>query len=132
MSRSGYYDDCDGWDLIRWRGAVASAMRGARGQAFLKEMAAALEVMPEKKLIAEELESGDYVCAIGAVGRARGTPMAGIDPENYTKIARTFGISEALAREVMFENDGRRRESPEERWVRMRTWVRNHIKQEAA
>ena len=22
MSRSGYSDDCDQWDLIRWRGAV--------------------------------------------------------------------------------------------------------------
>jgi len=29
MSRSGYTDSCDmdQWDLIRWRGAVASAVR---------------------------------------------------------------------------------------------------------
>lgn len=24
MGRSGYHDGCEGWDLIRWRGAVAS------------------------------------------------------------------------------------------------------------
>ncbi len=28
MSRSGYNDDGTEWDLIRWRGAVASAVRG--------------------------------------------------------------------------------------------------------
>lgn len=35
MSRSGYTDDCDGWQLIMYRGAVASAIRGARGQRLL-------------------------------------------------------------------------------------------------
>ena len=34
MSRSGYTDECDGWELVRWRGAVNSAIRGKRGQAF--------------------------------------------------------------------------------------------------
>lgn len=33
MSRSGYSEDLDMWDLIRWRGAVKSALRGKRGQA---------------------------------------------------------------------------------------------------
>jgi hypothetical protein len=37
MSRSGYSDDLENWSLIRWRGAVASAIRGRRGQAFLRE-----------------------------------------------------------------------------------------------
>ncbi|KGC50992.1 hypothetical protein DO66_5867 [Burkholderia pseudomallei] len=36
MSRSGYSDDCGGWSLIRWRGAVNSAIKGARGQKFLR------------------------------------------------------------------------------------------------
>lgn len=43
MSRSGYNDDCDGWALIRWRGAVNSAINGKRGQAFLRELVAALD-----------------------------------------------------------------------------------------
>jgi hypothetical protein len=41
MSRSGYSDDCDGWALIRWRGAVNSAIKGRRGQQALREIVAA-------------------------------------------------------------------------------------------
>ena len=56
MSRSGYVDDmCDEWALIRYRGAVKSAIRGKRGQAFLREMLAALDAMPEKRLISGAL-----------------------------------------------------------------------------
>ena len=55
MSRSGYHDGIDQWDLIRWRGAVASAIRGKRGQAFLREMLDALDALPEPKLIAHDL-----------------------------------------------------------------------------
>lgn len=52
MSRSGYADWCDdNWAMIRWRGAVASAVRGKRGQAFLRELATTLDAMPEKRLI---------------------------------------------------------------------------------
>ena len=43
MSRSGYTDDVDGWDLIRWRGAVTAAIRGTRGQELLHGLAAALD-----------------------------------------------------------------------------------------
>ena len=57
MSRSGYSDDCDNaWSLIRWRGAVASAIRGKRGQEFLYEMLHALAALPERKLIAFDLK----------------------------------------------------------------------------
>lgn len=43
MSRSGYNDySIDNWDLIRWRGQVASAIKGKRGQAFLRELIEAL------------------------------------------------------------------------------------------
>ncbi|ENQ7660184.1 hypothetical protein ACEQOL_006537 [Pseudomonas aeruginosa] len=38
MSRSGYCDDLDNWSLICWRGAVSSAIKGKRGQAFLIEL----------------------------------------------------------------------------------------------
>lgn len=30
MSRSGYNDDIDNWQMIKWRGQVASAVRGKR------------------------------------------------------------------------------------------------------
>lgn len=45
MSRSGYSEELDQWDLIRWRGQVASAIRGKRGQAFLRAMLAALSLL---------------------------------------------------------------------------------------
>ncbi len=35
MSRSGYSDDCEQGDLIRWRAAVNSAIRGKRIDAAL-------------------------------------------------------------------------------------------------
>jgi len=107
MSRSGYSDDIDdNWRLICWRGAVASAMRGKRGQTFLKELAAALDALPEKKLITHELEAGDQVCALGAIGRARGiVSMGEFDPEDHETIAALFRIPHALACEIMFMND---------------------------
>ena len=133
MSRSGYGDGCDdNWSLIRWRGAVESSIRGKRGQAFLKEMLAAMDALPERKLIAEELEAGGAVCAIGSVGRVRGIDMTGIDPEDSARVAATFGIAEPLAREIVFMNDegGAWNEPAEVRFNRMRRWVERLIRKE--
>ena len=106
MSRSGYSEDCDGWELIRWRGAVESAIRGKRGQAMLADLVAALDALPDKSLASESLVNtdGEY-CALGALGRARGMDMAPIDPEDRQAVARAFGVAETLAAEVMFLND---------------------------
>lgn len=130
MSRSGY-DDCvdDQWQIIRWRGAVASAIRGARGQAFLKEMLSALEALPERKLIAHELEQDGAVCAIGAVGKIRDVNMAGVDPTESEQVAALFGIPHALTCEITYMNDeGRYRETPEERFARMQQWIAGMIR----
>lgn len=135
MSRSGYSNDMDNaWDLIRWRGAVASAIRGARGQAFLKEMLAALDKTEPNRLIANELSHGAEVCAIGAVGVARGIDMSNLDPEDRETVAGTFGISPALAAEIVFMNDegGFYKETPEARYTRMRCWIESHLKQDNA
>ena len=71
MSRSGYIDDFDDqWSLICWRGAVKSAIRGKRGQSFLRELRDALDAMPIKKLISDDLVRDGEVCAIGAVADA--------------------------------------------------------------
>lgn len=57
MSRSGYVDDMDDTlALGRWRAQVASATRGKRGQKLLRDLLAALDAMPEKRLVAYELE----------------------------------------------------------------------------
>jgi len=130
MSRSGYTDGCDGWDLIRWRGAVKSAIRGKRGQAFLREMLSALDALPDPVLITEELIDPDGdVCAVGSVGQARGMDMSLIDYEEPEEIAKAFGIARALASEIAFENDEgwHRDEKPADRFKRMRKWVTNQL-----
>lgn len=132
MSRSGYNEDIDNWQLIMWRGAVASAIKGRRGQAFLKEMLAAMDALPEPKLVENELEEDGAVCAIGSVGKMRGVDMSKIDPEDYQRVATAFGVSEALAREVMFMNDdgGFWKETEEQRFTRMRKWIADQIRDE--
>ncbi|SRR5260221_4059586 len=129
MSRSGYSDDLEQWALIRWRGAVASSIRGARGQALLKELLAALDAMPEKKLIASELEEDGAVCALGALGKMRGMNMAELDAWDHETVAAEFGIAHALACEIMWENDyGVYRCTLEYRWEHMRRWVQAQIR----
>lgn len=62
MGRSGYtYDDDDGM-LALYRGQVASALRGRRGQAFLRDLVAALDAMPDKGLIAGDLVVEEVPC----------------------------------------------------------------------
>lgn len=132
MSRSEYSEDLDQWSLIRWRGAVASAIRGARGQAFFKELLRGMDAMPERRLITEDLEKDGAVCAIGVVGKARGIDMSNIDPEDSYTVARVFQIADALAREIVHMNDEGtyKAETPEERFDRMREWVKRQIQAE--
>jgi hypothetical protein len=131
MSRSGYTEDSeDQWQFIRWRGAVTSAIKGKRGQAFLKEMLAAMDALPERKLISEKLvdEYDGSVCAIGAVGKARGLDMENVDPEDAESVAAFFGIPHALAAEIEYINDDwYYRDSAEERYRKMREWVEKQI-----
>lgn len=128
MSRSNYDDSCDGWDLIRWRGAVNSAIKGKRGQRLLSEMAEALDAMIVKRLVSEELISKEgEVCALGAVAKHKGLKIEGIDPEDHLKVCAVFNISDAMAREIAFMNDDYYGENPEQRWIRMRKWVADSL-----
>lgn len=132
MSRADYSDDCSGWDLIRWRGAVTSAIRGERGQKLLHELAEALDAMPVKRLIAHEFKNLDgEFCALGALGAKRGMDLTKLDPECPDGVAKQFGIANALAREIMFTNDevGWGETTPERRWTAVRKWVGEQIKQ---
>lgn len=130
MGRANYSDDVERWEAIMYRGAVASAFRGRRGQAFLKEMLAALDALPEKRLIKSDLINGDgCVCAMGAVGLARGLDMATVDPYDSSGVSGMFGIADAMAREIAYENDEGvyATETPEQRFTRMRAWVAGQI-----
>lgn len=129
MSRSGYSDDCGGWDLICWRGAVKSALKGKRGQAFLVELRDAMDAMPDKRLIADSLQAEGEFCTIGVIGAKRGIDMAVLDPDDREAVGEAFGISPAMASEIVFMNDegSWQAETPEQRWQRMRTWVDSNI-----
>jgi hypothetical protein len=152
MSRSGYSDDGDGesYSLAMWRGTIASATRGKRGQRFFRDLVAALDEMPVKRLIAKELQTEEgEVCALGSLGRARGIPLGTIDVEDmadsgdYGYLGRMFDIASQLSQEVMYINDEagpvryervigypsrRAEETPEERWTRMRAWAARQIR----
>ncbi len=106
MSRSGYSEDLDNWRLIMWRGAVSRALKGKRGQAMLRELLAALDAMPEKRLIANDLvnEEGEH-CALGVLGQARGMDISTIDPEDAYAVAQAFGIAYAMTKEIVYIND---------------------------
>lgn len=143
MSRSGYSDDVNNWDLIRWRGSVTSATRGKRGQAMLKDLLVALDAMPDKRLAYGTLVAADNggFCTLGVALKARG-----IDPEPIDAMfsedegtyatetaAAALDIAAPLAKEIAYLNDddwydyGTSNETPEHRWMRMRDWVVSQI-----
>jgi hypothetical protein len=127
MSRSGYSDEGDHWDMIRWRGAVKSAMRGKRGQAFLRELRDTLDAMPEKRLVSGafrrdtpeivpktvwkndggmqqeivNIERPPGVCTIGSVLVGRGMDDSKLGQLN-SAIEQTYGseLSEIVAKEL--------------------------------
>lgn len=136
MGRSGYSDD---GNIYLYRSAVDNAMRGRRGQSFLKELLAALDAMPEKKLIAESLKFEDgAVCSLGAVAMRRGFDAAKLEEldvqfenENQEYVAQEFGIATCMVREIVYMNDEAtwRDETPEQRFERVRKWVASEIRQ---
>lgn len=142
MSRSGYVDDIDD-DLAagRWRAQVKSATRGKRGQAFLKELAAAMDAMPVKELIADELiDDEGQCCTIGVVCKARGVDVSKIDYEDPEQVGNAVNIARPLAAEIEYENDEYQQwsrdadgkwiqdgETPAARWTRMRKFVESQI-----
>lgn len=137
MSRSNYSEDYDERfpnALEFYRRNVENAIYGKRGQAFLRELIEALDAMPEKKLIAEDLQRDGAVCAIGSVGIKRGVDMSALVPEDAPAVAKAFGIAECMVREITYENDEAGGaywvidEDPEKRWQRMRAWAEQHMK----
>lgn len=160
MGRSGYNDDLSDEDplaLGRWRAAVRSAIKGKRGQAFLREALAALDALHNKELIvgdlvvdgmqcaygdadiivgADELCDGrgnvrhiGSCCLLGAVALARKMDVSGLDPEDIESVAPRFNLADAMTREIVYWNDegGAHDETPKARWTRMRAWVESKI-----
>lgn len=122
-----------------YRNAVDSAFWGKRGQAFLKDLLAALDALPGKRLVpyAFETEEGE-VCALGAVAKVKGVDMPKGDFEesdgvDCRALGRKFNIAQCMVREIMFENDEAGDyysvpgETPEQRFERMRVWVSSRM-----
>lgn len=134
MSRCNYNDDIEQQDLAMWRGRVASAIRGRRGQKLLRDLASAMDAMPDKRLIADELvtEHGE-VCALGCVGKARGVvDIDTIDPAEHDILATRFDVAACLIQEIEWMNDEYVTDAtPEFRWARVRKWVEENIRAES-
>lgn len=131
MSRSGYVDDLEPLELGRWRGRVASAIRGKRGQALLRDILAGMDALPEKVLILGELrnQEGDC-CAMGAACLKRGVDTVDIDPAAPEEVAAALDVADCLAQEVAAVNDdwGGRDETPAQRFERVRAWVEKQLR----
>lgn len=136
MSRSGYSDEFDDENNAGalYRANVDRTIHGKRGQAFLREMAAALDAMPIKELIAHEFvnETG-CVCAMGAVAQARKLEIPkGFGEGEPWEVGALLRITPMLAAEIAYHNDERgpvrAEEAPAQRWTRMRAWVREHVR----
>lgn len=144
MSRSGF-SECDGDEgenlaAGRWQAQVASATRGKRGQKFFRDLVAALDAMPEKKLVANELVTGEgEVCALGALAQYRKVDIAALeigsgDPDDdwedsdWAALVGAFDVAEQLTRETMYMNDECCSGNEVERWNRVRSWAARQIR----
>ena len=136
MGRHGYVDDLEQKDLAMWRGRVTSALRGKRGQAMLRELAAALDAMPEKRLISGLLKDQDgCVCTTGCILAAKNVPdIVDDEGDDHGWIAGHLNVAECVVQEIEYKNDEYGSawdlkegkwipETPEQRWTRMRAWV---------
>lgn len=127
MSRSGYSDDCENVQL--WRANVDRAIHGKAGQSLFKELLAALDALPHKRLIPHELVKDGECCTLGAVVLARGLDVSKIDESEPEEVAAALGIRSMLAQEIAYMNDEYigSRETPERRFERIRAWVVKQI-----
>jgi hypothetical protein len=120
-----------------WQGNCQRALSGKRGQESLRELESALLALPSKRLIANELDNGEDVCAIGALARYKHlTPFA--DPESEMEdVGVECGMPRLVAWKVVEINDnefdfryvGNQRVdyTPEERYAAILKWVQKQI-----
>lgn len=61
--------------------------------------------------------------------QARQLDVSGVDYFDADSVARTIGVSRAMAAEIEYMNDewGNRDETPAQRWERMRKWASDNI-----
>lgn len=147
MSRfdDGYDEDYPN-QFALYHANVKRAMKGRRGQAFLKELEEALLALPEKKLIEGRLCEAGKVCAMGALALKRRTstgekiedafkwleneaPGEGYAGDTAEFMEKHFGILQCLSIETAYTNDERCRKpwTEETRYETVLGWVRENI-----
>jgi len=142
MSRSGYSEDLDNWDLIRWRGAVESAMKGRRGQDLLRQLLHAMDELEDKRLAGSTLQAEDGTfCMLGLAAQAKDVEVSDLVPDNFDPdyyddfpaetLAKRLDIAPAMAKEVMFMNDEIFVGTQESRFDMARNWLVKNIRDDA-
>lgn len=137
MSRFWDDESDDPLDWGRYEAAKLSTLRGRRGQAFLRELVAALDALPQPEL--SEGALGDRrtgcVCALGAVALAQGDSFDDLAKDNGNwgpdEAAEWYSISPTLANEIISANDdwrdGNTVDVRRSRWRHVRSWAVSHL-----
>lgn len=146
MSRSDqdYYNDGPNTAGI-WAATFRRAVRSERGQKVLTELLTALDAMPEHRLIRGDwCDTGGDVCALGALHVYRKTQQLGAPwceaqavsaqelQEHYVGSLNgstwtafdLLGIQKTIAWFVADTNDAFGKETSEERWVRVYSYLK--------
>lgn len=145
MSRfeDGYDEDFPNQSALWWAN-TERALKGKRGQAFLKEMEEALLALPKKRLIEGAVCFEGDVCANGALAlkrrMANGEKLEDAmkwleenapDEDTYADetgffMEKHFGILERLAIHAAYVNDeySQATQTPEARYEKVLGWVR--------
>lgn len=136
-------------EVLLWRANLRRQLAGRRGQQLLRELLAAIDALPEKKL-GTQLYDGDQVCSFGAVALQRRV-AAGEEPQAVLADLQSHNdeaddglmpdwaewylqIPPHMAWEIPFVNDNEYGdlETPEQRWIRVRAWICANLKDEAS
>jgi len=133
VSRTWEGESDDPLDWGRYEAAKRSTLRGRRGQAFLRELIAALDALPRPELSAGALGNRrtGCVCALGAVALAQGDSFEDLAKDNGNwspeDAADWYGISPTLANEIIGANDdwrdGNSLDVRRSRWRHVRAWA---------
>ena len=136
MSRSGFHD-MDEYDqdtilaMGRARGQIVSAIRGKRGQKFLRTALTALDAMEDKRLAGGTFGVGDAGCMClftsiaTETGRASAIPKRPNDDGKGTchQLADAFNVAPILVRDLVWDNDENAPRDPAARWQYMRDQI---------
>lgn len=126
-----------------WEANLRRSLEGRKGQQSLRELEAALLALPEKRLIADELESDKgEVCAVGALAKFKHYSGSMSLPEVYDEldeykveeamlaVAKDLGVPKLVAVAIIQQNDEDAHHhsmTPERRYERLLDWTQQRI-----